>query len=354
MERLVYLDNAATTFPKPIAVVDTVTKTLRHSCGNPGRSSHRLSMSASDIVYECRSKIADFFGSKDERVIFTSSATHSLNLAVKTSLRKGDHILISHIEHNALYRPVFALAQKKLITFDIYSVFPSENETILQIQKLIRPNTSMICACHHSNICNILAPVSAIGKFCRKRNILFLVDASQSAGTIPIDMESDFIDILCAPAHKGMYGIPGLGFTVFGSRFEDNTEYKLDTFIEGGNGIRSSDPRMPDFLPERLESGTVGVPAIAALSKGIDFIKRRTITSIHKEECKLCQRLRANLMSMPSVELYADNFPGSILLFNINNFPPEKLAETLDKYKICVRSGLHCAPLAHKKLGTRC
>ena len=349
MKKLIYFDNAATTFPKPNTVLKATESVLRRYCANPGRSSHRLSMRASEAVYGCRRAVASFFGAAEENVVFTSSATHAINTALKCVLRRGDHVLISDIEHNAVLRPVSTLAKRGLITFDIYRASDNPDTVIRELKAKLKPNTALVCACHHSNICNLCIPAAAAGGFCRRSGILFLLDASQSAGTVPIHVENDCIDILCAPAHKGLYGIPGCGFAVFGKELSESG--MLSTFIEGGNGLNSESPYMPDFLPERLEAGTLPLPAIAALKAGIGYVNQLGTQRIFKHESMLCAIMRKLITRFPKVTVHSES-DGSILLFSVENIPSEELAERLDSYGICVRAGLHCAPLAHRRLGT--
>ncbi len=348
MQRIIYLDNAATSFPKPPSVIAEVTGILRSGCGNPGRSSHRLSLAAANTVYECREKIAELFGGEAERVVFTLNASAALNLAIKSTLRRGDHVLISDIEHNSVLRPVATLAEKGLISFDIYEGFENGEEQIKELKKRIKPTTKMICACHHSNVCNFTLPIERIGRFCRETGLIFLVDASQSAGTLPINTETSFIDLLCAPGHKGLYGPPGAGFVIYGKRFEKELP---DTFTEGGNGVRSLSPFMPDFLPDRLEAGTLPLLSIAGLSKGIDFINSFPPGELLKKEKRLCSLMQNRLSDINGIKIYG-NKPGALLLFSAKGFTSEKLAARLNDYGICVRAGLHCSPLAHRKFGT--
>ncbi len=350
MEKIIYFDNAATTFPKPAEVISEVTSVMRYRCGNPGRSSHKIALAASDVIYECREKLAGMFGGKPENLIFTQNATHALNMGIKTALHRGDHVLISDTEHNSVIRPVATLAQRGLITYDIYTAFEDGEQQLREIRSKLRPKTSMVCACHHSNICNFILPIRDIGAFCRRKGIMFLVDASQSAGTLPINMEKDNIDLLCAPGHKGLYGPPGTGFVIYGSRFDD-PENLPDTFTEGGNGIRSTERSMPDFLPERLEAGTLAVPAIAGLSKGADFILSFPQSKLYQQECDLCARMRSELKTLDRICIHGSG-DGSILLFSVSGCDSEVFASALDEYGICVRAGLHCSPLAHRKLGT--
>ena len=350
---IIYLDNAATTFPKPPSVVKRVLHTLREECGNPGRSSHRISMRAAERIYECRGKIAKFFGGSEENVVFSSSDTHALNLGIKSVLRSGDHVLLSDIEHNSVIRPIHALAERGLISYSVYRASEQADELTDSLSRLIQKNTTLLIACHHSNICNIVQPLDALGAWCRRHGVLFAVDAAQSAGLLPIDVTRHHIDLLCAPAHKGLYGIPGCGFTLFGEGFTGETAHSLNTLTEGGNGIRSREPHMPPFLPERMEAGTLNVPGIAALSAGIDFLKHRGVERIAKAETLLCKRLATGLQALSRrIHLYGNEKSGGILLFSVDGIPSETLAAALDGYGICVRAGLHCAPTAHKRIGT--
>ena len=348
MKRTVYLDNAATTFPKPTEVISRVSETLRYRCGNPGRSSHRLSLVAADTVYDCRRKIAELFGGNEERVVFTVNATGALNLAIKTTLRRGDHVLISDIEHNSVIRPIYALKEKGLIDFDIYESFEDPEQQLQELKKRIKPSTSMICACHHSNICSFILPIKEMGFFCRERGIFFLVDASQSAGLLPINTENDCIDLLCAPGHKGLYGPPGSGFVIYGKRFESELP---DTFTEGGNGVRSLSPLMPEFFPDRLEAGTLPLVAIAGLSAGIDFVNGFPSGQLLKKEKRLCKMMQSGLGDIRGAKFYGKT-DGSLLLFSLDGFKSEEVAAYLDSQGICVRAGLHCSPLAHRKFMT--
>ncbi len=350
MDKIIYLDNAATTFPKPPEVISEVRSVLRYRCGNPGRASHRIAMSASQTVYDCREKLGAMFEASPENVIFTQNATHAINLALKTTLRRGDHVLISDIEHNSVLRPIYALSEKGLITFDIYRTSEEKGETVYNIKKLLRENTAMVCACHHSNICNIVQPLEELGAFCRENGILFLVDAAQSAGVLPISMKKYCIDLLCAPGHKGLYGPPGIGFAVFGDEFSV-PDLLPDTFTEGGSGIDSMNPLMPEFLPERLEAGTLPLPAIAGLSKGVDFVRGFPKGRLHSSETELCAYLRTKLSEFERVRFYHSK-NGSVLLFSVLGCDSEAFSSKLDDFGICVRGGLHCSPLAHKKLGT--
>lgn len=349
---MIYLDNAATTFPKPASVPREVIRCMNDYCGNPGRSGHALSLAAASKIFECRCEISELFGVGDPlRVIFTSNTTHALNLIIKGILKKGDHVIISDLEHNSVLRPIHKLATEGIIDYSILSSrakekIRSSSLICAEISSLIRPNTRLVIVTHQSNICSITLPIAEIGALCRKRNILFAVDAAQSAGILPIDMKKMNIDALAAPAHKALYGPQGCGFAAISENLS------LDTLIEGGSGTNSLEANMPSASPERYEAGTLATPNIAGLCEGIKFIKKIGIDEIRDSESELFLYLRDRLMNIGGITLYAPTYVGSTLLFNKNGFTSEALASALDDEGICVRAGYHCSPLGHKSLGT--
>lgn len=349
MQRILYFDNAATTYPKPQSVYSAAFRGARYLAGNPGRSGHDLSLGSAQAVYLCREKIARLFGADPEGVVFTLNATYAINIAIKSVLKKGDHVLISDIEHNSVFRPVAALAKRGYITYDVYQAYSDPQLLLASVKSKLRPNTALLCACHHSNICSLTLPLKELCGFCAENGIISLIDASQSAGSVPINMKSCKADILCAPAHKGLYGIMGCGIAVFSDRYDFGKITR--TVIEGGNGVNSYDPFMPDFLPERFECGTQAVPAINALSSGIDFINSVGIENIAAHYKRLYTIAHDRLSSIDGVTVHGGD-KGSILLFSVRNRPSEYIGELLNKYGICIRSGFHCSPLAHKKLMT--
>ena len=358
---MIYFDNAATTFPKPDVVYNEVIRCMTEYCGNAGRGSHKLSLAASEKIYECRCQIAEFFHSDyPENVIFTYNTTYALNLAIKTLLAPDSHVLYSDIEHNAVYRPIRALETYgiKHSSFKTYETGMVQNydfnQMILKsIRNNIRSDTRVLIASHCSNICGIRLPLEKIGSICRENNIIFIVDAAQSAGCYDIDMKKCNISALCVPGHKGLYGIQGCGFTIYSQEYNRPEFLKNNTFIEGGSGINSLDIEMPDVLPEHFEAGTISTPAIAGLCEGIKYIKNTGIETIRTNEHKLYRRLKEIMMNTKGVTVYADDLRESnILLFNVDNKSPNTVAEMLDNEGICVRSGFHCSPLAHKLLAT--
>lgn len=350
---MIYLDNAATTFPKPASVISEMRRCARSYCGNPGRGSHALSRASAQVIYRCREALAQFFGlEQPENVIFTMNTTYALNMVIRGALQVGDHVLISDMEHNAVYRPVWDLAQKKQITYDVFPTFSAKKdrtteEILKAIENCITPRTKMLICSHASNICSAVQPIAEIGALCHKHGITFVVDGAQSAGILPIDMQRMQIDALCVPGHKGLYGVQGTGALLM------RTALPLTPLIYGGNGIRSLEPFMPDFPPERYESGTLPTPAIAALGEGIKFINTVTSEAIRTHEEGLYRRLREILGNMPHITMYVPHHVGSVLSFTHETIPADDLARYLDERRgICVRSGFHCAALAHRTLQT--
>lgn len=350
---MIYLDNAATSFPKPRRVVEEQLRCMQIYGGNPGRGSHALALAAAEKIYECREELADFFGCPNpEKVIFTMNTTMALNTAIKGLLRHGDHVLISDMEHNAVFRPIYKLARDGVITYDVFESFPTNPERTVEmicasILEKLRPNTRMLICAHASNICSATLPLQEIGALCRKKGILFVVDAAQSAGHLPIDMEQMQIDALCVPGHKGLWGPQGCGTLVLGEGIVANT------LMEGGSGYNSLEGNMPEEAPERYEAGTLPTPAIAGLLEGVREVKRLGLSHIHSHECALTERLCERLSAMSKVTLYAPHHKGSVLLFSLSNLSADRVGTFLNERGFCVRTGFHCAALAHATLGTQ-
>ena len=349
---MIYLDHAATSFPKPREVLLEMTRCMRFYGGNPGRGSHSLSLAAAEKVYACRRAAAELVGSRHpERLAFTLNATSAINTVIKGLLHTGDHVLISDMEHNAVLRPVARLAREGRIT---YTVFPtmlleegrSPARITARLARLVRPNTRMLICAHASNICSASLPLEALGEFCRKRGILFVVDAAQSLGHLPIDVEEMKIDALCAPGHKGLLGPQGSGFFLLGEGVE------AETLIEGGSGYHSLEEEMPEEMPERYEAGTLPTPAIAGLLAGIGEVRRMGIDAIHAHECRLIAHLARRLSYLPEVTLYAPQYQGSVLSFGIAGRSAEEVGLALNRMGFCVRAGFHCSALGHRTLGT--
>lgn len=349
---VIYLDNAATSFPKPARVREEQNRCMRLWGGNPGRGSHRLAMQAAEKIYECREEIASLFGSSHpENVIFTMNATMALNIAIKGFVQKGDHVLISDLEHNAVWRPVCQLAREGKITYDVFpslSLSPDRTPERIcrELESLLLPNTRMLICTHASNICSVTMPVEEIGALCKKLGIFFVVDASQSAGHLAINQEQMHIDALCAPGHKGLLGIQGSGFLLLG------TERYGSTLLEGGSGVNSLDEAMPEEAPERYEAGTLPTPAIAGLGEGIRTVKSIGLDTVAEKEQMLNDLLLDRLESLHGITVCTPHAHGAILLFHSPRIPADQFGAELDRRGICVRSGFHCAALAHRTLRT--
>lgn len=338
---MIYLDNAATSFPKPKSVISELNRCLKSYCGNPGRSSHALALKSAEAIYDTRVLISELFSlDKPENVVFTYNATYALNIAIKTALKEHDHVIISDLEHNSVLRPIEALNKSSGIE---YSIFNSDNDIILEIERLKKDNTTAIISTLRSNVTGGKISLDALSKAAKKHSLKLILDASQSAGHELIDLSKTDFYALCAPAHKALFGIQGAGFIIFGT-----DEYK-PTFIEGGSGAESLKTDMPRELPERLEAGTLSVPAIVALKEGISYINRVGLRNIEEIIRQNAIYFVDRLSELPNTSLY---FGGGIISVKHKSLSSSQLSNLLDKRGICTRSGLHCAPLAHKKIGT--
>ncbi len=343
---MIYFDNAATTFPKPAAVVKAVSASLR-SDGNPGRGAHALAMRAASEIYSARKAVAAMFGASAERVIFTSGATHSLNLAIGAARLSEGAILISDLEHNSVLRPARASLREVRIFNSYVELSGDERDVMILADVEALADGASVCVCNAaSNVCGADMPIAKIGAFCRERGILFIVDAAQAGGAHDIDVARDNIDVLCLPAHKGLYGPMGCGIMILGAGAT------LPPLLFGGSGAQSRSPEMPELPPERYEAGTLPTPLIAGLRAGIEFVREKTPAAILAHEEKLSRTLKEALLDMRRVQVYVPHHGGGIVLFNVDGMPCEEVAAALDGCGICTRAGLHCAPLAHDRLGS--
>ncbi|MGN1444336.1 MAG: aminotransferase class V-fold PLP-dependent enzyme [Acutalibacteraceae bacterium] len=341
---MIYLDNAATSFPKPKSVLNAMCRASLYSA-NPGRGGHRLSAQAGEIVFKTREKAAELFHADIERVIFTKNCTESLNTMIKGCLTRGDHVIISSLEHNSLLRPVQKLSEQGIITYDVANVIPqSDEQTVSNFRSLIRPNTKLIACCHVSNVFGTVLPIKKISELCRENGILFAVDAAQSAGTFGYDMNDGSIDFLCMPGHKGLLGPMGTGLLIL------NHNAQLDSFIEGGTGSLSLERSQPEILPDKFESGTVNLPGIAGLYEGLKIIEATGCEKISDKENRMTEFLTSELKNIGGVTVY-DNMHSKtlsgVLSFNIGNAHSEQIGDKLDKMQIACRAGYHCSALAH-------
>ncbi|WP_283607047.1 aminotransferase class V-fold PLP-dependent enzyme [Faecalispora anaeroviscerum] len=348
---MIYFDNAATTYPKPPRVISVMAEAQRTKGANPGRSGHKLSLLAAQEVYNCRQTAAELFSAPGpECVAFTLNCTMALNMVIKGVLKPGDHVVTSNLEHNAVMRPLQALADQD-ITFTQAQVVPGNNNaTVDHFRQALRPNTALIVCMHASNVWGIRLPVERIAALGREYQIPTAVDCAQSAGVLPINLEDNGIDYLCMAGHKGLYGPMGTGMLIAKSASLPKT------ILEGGTGTSSFSFLQPDQMPEQAESGTPNLPGIAGLRAGMEFVRTKTEQTIFSHEMRLVQQLYDGLTQIRGVRLYTQRpeemYFAPVLSFNIEGMSSEQVAGRLDAAGIAVRPGLHCAPAAHQFMGT--
>ena len=348
---MIYFDNGATTYPKPAQVTAAVNAAFRKYGANPGRSGHSLSFAAAEEEYRCRTAAARFFNANGpEDVVFTLNCTQAINMVLKGLMKPGDHVVVSCLEHNAVMRPLESLRQQG-VAYTQVPVVPGNNDATLNaFRSGLNAKTKLIVCMHASNVWGIRLPIERISALGKEYGVPILVDAAQSAGLLPIDIQDSRIDYLCVAGHKGLYGPMGTGMLI--------TPYgeKLSTILEGGTGTNSVSFNQPETMPDRMESGTPNMPGIAGLRAGIEYVSRMKPEAIAKKEQKLMLRLYDKLSSMKKVELYMPRpeapFFAPLLSFNIADMTSEETAAQLNQYQIAVRAGLHCSPAAHQFAGT--
>jgi len=342
-KNLKYFDNAATGFPKSKKVINEITNALL-KCGNPGRSGHEYSVYASEVLYSARDTIAKFFSTNPENVILCPSSTYALNMAIKGLYKDNSNIIISDLEHNSVLRPAKATGKTIIFCTDV----EDDEKTLSEFRKSLTTNTAIAVVTHASNVCGRILPVEEMAKICRKNGTLFILDASQTAGYLPINLSDSDIDVVCIPGHKGFYGPMGTGALIVNPK--SNLNFK--TIIEGGAGMMSIEETMPKHLPERLEAGTCGVHDFAGLDiaikecvfdKGYDFQKYIfTVNSLKK-----ISKIKIYGYSEKNSNKYVP-----VILFNAEGISSDEFSEILKNRGFCVRSGFHCSPLAHLKFKT--
>lgn len=346
---MIYLDNAATTLIKPPEVKKAVIEAF-DICGNAGRGGYEGARKASETVFEARVKAAELFGVEDaEKIVFTQNATHALNIAIK-GLAKPGECVVSGYEHNSVVRPLMSLSSNGVkVTVASGRLFDCEG-VVREFAKKITPDTKLCVCTHVSNVFGFILPIKEIDYLCFKKGIPLIVDASQSAGVIPVKLcDLRATECICAPGHKGLYGPQGTGILVC-----KNGE-NIRTLLEGGTGSNSENMNQPEFLPDRFESGTQNIPGIAGLSEGISYVEKRGVKNIFNHEKKMMNRLIAGFSKIPEIYQFAASdrsLQSGVLSFVVKGVDSEKIAELLDEEKIAVRSGKHCAPIAHRTVGT--
>ena len=346
---MIYLDNAATTFPKPPQVLRAVNEAIMRYGANPGRSGHCMSLKTAEMIYACREKAADFFGLADAQgVVFTANCTTALNMVIRGVVGDSGRVLISDIEHNAVWRTVNALPYGK--RYDMAAWSPDDDEIVENFRRAITRDTRLIVCTHASNVFGVVMPIRRLARLAHEHGILICVDAAQSGGILPINMEQDDVDFLCVAPHKGLYAPMGTGMLLC------RTRRLLTPLICGGTGSGSLSFEQPSELPERLESGTVNVAGICGIAAGLDFLRMRGRERVYIHETALLQYAYDSLHACEGVKLYTCR-PSvgrtvPVMSVNIDGESSEEVAERLNKYGVAVRAGLHCAPLAHRRFDT--
>jgi cysteine desulfurase family protein len=351
---MIYFDNAATSWPKPAAVLDAMSFFMTEVGANPGRSAHRLSIEAGRIVYETREVLARLFHVADPlRMAFGLNVTEALNLALRGLLRSGDHVVTSSMEHNSVMRPLRALEEAGVVEIQ---VVPCSSEGFLDpadVESALRPETKMIVLNHASNVVGTVLPVAEAGEIARRHDTLLLVDAAQTAGAYPLDMEGMNIDLLAFTGHKALFGPQGTGGLCIGERVEAE---QIEPVKRGGTGSRSEREEQPAFLPDRCESGTPNAVGLAGLRAGVEFVLQQGVEAIRAHEAGLTRRLLAGLMEIDGVTVYGSQdaeLQTATVSFNVEGLEPSEVGPKLDEgYGVMSRVGLHCAPAAHRTIGT--
>jgi cysteine desulfurase family protein len=347
---MIYLDNAATTFPKPESVYEACNLALREKSGNPGRSGHSLSLEANATVQQTRLLLSKLFNvSKPEQIVFTLNATDALNLALKGLLKSGDHVITSTMEHNSVARPLNHLKiqgiEVSTLNMDIeHGVCPQD------LASSIRENTSLVALTHVSNVSGTANDIAALGEVCQAASVPFLLDAAQSAGCVPIDVNAMGIDLLAFPGHKGLYGPQGTGGLYIASHVE------LEPLRCGGTGTDSESSVQPNTMPDKYESGTQNVPGIAGLGAGVEYVGERGVENIQTHDAELANRFIEGISATEGIKIYgpaASENRSGVVSFTFERIAPTEFSMILDGvFNIASRAGLHCAPSTHASLGT--
>lgn len=344
---LIYLDNAATSWPKPPEVIEAVTQTMMYDGANPGRGSHAMAVRASRVLFDTRKQLAKLFHIKNPNdIAFTSNTTMALNMAIKGFLRPGDHVIATSIEHNSVRRPLYELQQKLGIEV---TYIPSDEEGNINIAALrasVQKNTALLIVNHSSNLLGTILPLEQLADIAKKNQIKLLVDAAQSAGLLSIDVQALGIDMMAFPGHKGLMGPQGTGGLYIAPDVE------LEPLLHGGTGSQSETPQQPTVRPDRYEAGTQNTSGLAGLKAGVEYINKRSVEAIGRHEWSLSQRIIEGLMRNNDVRVLGPALGKprtGIVSFTVNQIEPSEMSFILDQhYQIAVRSGFHCTPLAHE------
>ena len=350
---MIYFDNAATSWPKPPGVAEAMVRFMEEVGANPGRAAHRRAVDAGRIVYEAREAVCELFHAPDPlRVVWCKNVTEALNLALCGLLRAGDHVVTSSMEHNSMMRPLRAL-EGGGVEVTVVRCSPQGVLDLADVEAAMRPHTRMVALNHASNVVGTLLPVAEVGAICRKYDVLLLVDAAQTGGAYPIDVQADQIDLLGFTGHKSLGGPMGTGGLIVGQRVD---ERQLEPLVRGGTGSRSEHEVQPDFLPDMCESGTPNAVGLAGLQVGVRWVLAQGVEAIRAHEVALTQRLIEGLRSIPGAIVYGTldaELQTATVSFNVTGKASSQVGLRLDDaYGIMCRVGLHCAPAAHKTIGT--
>ena len=349
---MIYLDNSATSYPKPQCVLDGVNDVFKLYGANPGRSSYKMAIDTSEQIYNCRKIISEYFHLPyAENVVFTHNCTTALNMAIKGIAKKGSHFVISNFEHNAVVRPLESLKKSGICEYSVAEVEDDIYCTLKNFERKIQDNTVAIICTGASNVFGVVPPYKALASLVHKYNKLFILDYSQIAGVIPLNIDKTNIDIMCCSGHKGLLGPTGTGLILI------NNDIVLNTILEGGTGSNSWELSQPHYYPDRLESGTQNIVGIIGLLKAVEYLKNYKEYSIYNHEIKLLKYFYSNMKYYSNLIFYTDltssnKLYAPIVSFNIKNMHSEEVAQKLGENDIAVRAGLHCAPLAHKTYKT--
>ena len=346
---MIYLDNAATTLLKPEGVAEAMTTALT-SMGNSGRGAHEATLDASRMIYGTREKLAELFHISDPmRIAFTCNATESLNIAIQGILQPGDHVITSVCEHNSVLRPVYRMAKRGVT----YNMLPADKKGVMQydqLTSLLKKETKAIVITHASNLTGNVTDLKKISDFAKANGLLLIVDASQTAGCIPIDVQELGIDVLCFTGHKGLMGPQGIG----GIYVREGI--KIAPLKVGGSGVKSFDKEHPDTMPTALEAGTLNGPGIAGLGASVSWLLKQGVEQIHEKELSLSRRFLKGIAEIPDITIYGDidsQMRTAIVSLNLGDVDSAEVSDWLwEDYGIAVRAGAHCAPLMHQTLGT--
>lgn len=339
---MIYLDNAATSFYKPKEVKDAVKKSLEFLTANPGRSAHKPSRQIADVVYETREVIKNFFDALDYEVVFTKNSTEALNLAILGTLNKGDHVVCTCYEHNSVLRPLEHLKSSGIEYTVVECVLIDFHKEFI---KYIKPNTKLVITNAVSNVTGEVCDIESVGKFCKDNHILYLVDGAQSSGHEEISLKKSNVDMYAFSGHKGLLSITGVGGLIV------RKSHKLNPILFGGTGTESENLNQPLDLPDGYEAGTIPTIPIASLKAGIEYLNEN-FEKIYEKEQILSNYLYNSLKNLDFLTIYSKPTSKNVFSFNVKGKDSSMVANILDEYNICVRSGLHCAPLVHKYLKT--